>query len=192
MASQVWLVVLFLIIFVSAADYYKTLDGASAESGLNTNFKPFVAVDKLAASGDIRAAYKRLSKKYHPDKNKSPDAEERFVQIARGESTTHSYQTWSFYSRHISAYEVLSDDEVSTPHRSKLVHAPMTSRNGKFMTDLARSGLSTYLLLLSRLTSIQDGVKAHEEGHHHHHQNPFDIFSSFFGGRVSLLHHVFY
>jgi hypothetical protein len=32
---------------------------------------------------------------------------------------------------------------------------------------------------------MQDGLKAHEEGHHHHHQNPFDIFSNFFGGRAS-------
>lgn len=45
-------------------------------------------MDKSASAGDIRAAYKRLSKKYHPDKNKAPDAEERFVKIARGELTT--------------------------------------------------------------------------------------------------------
>jgi DnaJ-related protein SCJ1 len=47
--------------------------------------KSFLVVDKSASAGDIRAAYKRLSKKYHPDKNKEPDAEDRFVQIARGE-----------------------------------------------------------------------------------------------------------
>jgi DnaJ-class molecular chaperone len=42
-------------------------------------------VDKSASEKDIRAAYKRLSKKYHPDKNKDPDAEGKFVEIARGE-----------------------------------------------------------------------------------------------------------
>jgi hypothetical protein len=42
-------------------------------------------VDRSASDRDIRAAYKRLSKKYHPDINKAPNAEEQFVQIARGE-----------------------------------------------------------------------------------------------------------
>ena len=44
----------------------------------------FPVVDRSASDKDIRAAYKRLSKKYHPDKNKAADAEDRFVLIARG------------------------------------------------------------------------------------------------------------
>ncbi|KAI0077903.1 DnaJ-domain-containing protein [Panus rudis PR-1116 ss-1] len=64
---------LFLCVLVSAADLYKTLDLA-----------------RSASEKDIRAAYKRLSRKYHPDKNKDPGAEEKFVEIAH-------------------AYEVLSD-----------------------------------------------------------------------------------
>ena len=43
-----------------------------------------ITVHKSASDKDIRAAYKRLSKKFHPDKNKDPDAENRFVDIARG------------------------------------------------------------------------------------------------------------
>lgn len=46
-------------------------------------------VHNSASEKDIRAAYKRLSKKYHPDKNKDPGAEDRFVDIARGE--------WQYY-----------------------------------------------------------------------------------------------
>ncbi len=42
-------------------------------------------MDRSASDRDIRAAYKRLSKKYHPDINKAPNAEEQFVEIARGE-----------------------------------------------------------------------------------------------------------
>lgn len=44
------------------------------------------AVSKHASEADIRKAYKRLSRKYHPDKNKEADAEKRFVEIAHGES----------------------------------------------------------------------------------------------------------
>ncbi|KAF5294859.1 hypothetical protein FQA39_LY00343 [Lamprigera yunnana] len=54
-------------------DYYKTL-------GINND----------ASDDDIKKAYRKLALKYHPDKNKSPDAEEKFKEVAE-------------------AYEVLSD-----------------------------------------------------------------------------------
>ena len=41
-------------------------------------------VHKSASERDIRAAYKRLSKKFHPDKNKDADAEGKFIEIAHG------------------------------------------------------------------------------------------------------------
>jgi hypothetical protein len=40
------------------------------------------AVDRSASDKDIRQAYKRLSRKYHPDKNQEPGAEEKFVDVA--------------------------------------------------------------------------------------------------------------
>jgi len=110
MISPILLVVLVVAAFVAAADLYKVLD-----------------VHKSASDKDIRAAYKRLSKKFHPDKNKAPDAEDKFVQIAR-------------------AYEVLSD-----PQKRQIY-----DRHG------------------------EEGLKAHEGGQHQ--ANPFDVFSSFFGG----------
>lgn len=54
-------------------DYYRILD-----------------VPKTATDDEIKRAYRKLALKYHPDKNKSPGAEERFKEIAE-------------------AYEVLSD-----------------------------------------------------------------------------------
>ncbi|THH00209.1 hypothetical protein EW026_g2263 [Hermanssonia centrifuga] len=58
---------LFLVVLVNAADLYKVLD-----------------LSRSASEKDIRAAYKRLSKKYHPDKNKEEGSEEKFVDIAYG------------------------------------------------------------------------------------------------------------
>jgi curved DNA-binding protein len=49
-------------------------------------------VPRTASSEDIRRAYRRLARKYHPDVNKEPGAEDRFKQISE-------------------AYEVLRDDE---------------------------------------------------------------------------------
>ena len=42
-------------------------------------------MDRSASEADIKKAYKRLSRKYHPDKNKDPGAEEKFVEIAYGD-----------------------------------------------------------------------------------------------------------
>ena len=58
---------------MAKADYYETL-------GVNRN----------ASEDDLKKAYRRLAMKYHPDRNPSPEAEEKFKQINE-------------------AYEVLSD-----------------------------------------------------------------------------------
>ena len=54
-------------------DYYKSL-----------------GLSRGASEEDIKKAYKKMALKFHPDKNKSPGAEEKFKEIAE-------------------AYEVLSD-----------------------------------------------------------------------------------
>ncbi|KAF9223425.1 DnaJ-domain-containing protein [Gyrodon lividus] len=109
--SCVFLLLLFLVVIVNAADLYKTLE-----------------LSRHASEQDIRKAYKRLSRKYHPDKNKDPGTEEKFVEIAH-------------------AYEVLSD----TTKRQ------IYDRHG------------------------EEGLRAHEGGQQQH-ANPFDMFSTFFGG----------
>ncbi|MEA2311726.1 MAG: molecular chaperone DnaJ [Solirubrobacteraceae bacterium] len=57
------------------SDYYKTLQ-----------------VDRKATPEEIKKAYRKLARQYHPDTNKAPDAEDRFKQISE-------------------AYDVLGDPE---------------------------------------------------------------------------------
>src|SRR3954468_10943441 len=60
---------------VAFRDYYETL-----------------GVSRDASEEDIRRAYRKLARQYHPDVNKEPDAEDRFKEVSE-------------------AYEVLRDPE---------------------------------------------------------------------------------
>lgn len=56
-----------LLALAASLDYYKVL-----------------GVDKDATNKQIKKAFRDLALKYHPDKNSSPDAEEKFREIAEG------------------------------------------------------------------------------------------------------------
>ncbi|XP_010549037.1 PREDICTED: uncharacterized protein LOC104820337 [Tarenaya hassleriana] len=64
--------------------------GVTVSAG--TDYYSTLNVSRNATLHEVKRAYRKLARKYHPDMNKSPGAEEKFKQIS-------------------AAYEVLSDDE---------------------------------------------------------------------------------
>jgi DnaJ-related protein SCJ1 len=70
-------------VLISAADLYKVLD-----------------LDKSASEHDIKKAYKRLSRRYHPDKNHEPDAESKFVEVAHAYEVLSDSTKKQIYDRH--------------------------------------------------------------------------------------------
>ncbi len=47
----------------------------------NKDYYSILGVDKGASDDEIKSAYRRLAKKYHPDINKTPEASEKFKEI---------------------------------------------------------------------------------------------------------------
>ncbi|XP_043429760.1 dnaJ homolog subfamily C member 16 isoform X2 [Prionailurus bengalensis] len=73
----------FLIVLVLVLQILSALD-----------FDPYrvLGVSRTASQADIKKAYKKLAREWHPDKNKDPGAEDKFIQISK-------------------AYEILSNEE---------------------------------------------------------------------------------
>ena len=60
-----------------------------------------LGVDKNASEKDIKMAFRRLAKKYHPDVNKEPDAAEKFKEAQEaycgyGEQDRHTAKIPNF------------------------------------------------------------------------------------------------
>ena len=68
---------------------------------MGKDYYAILGVNKNATEDELKKAYRKMALKYHPDKNKEPDAEEKFKEIAE-------------------AYEVLSDCKYSN---YKFTHA---------------------------------------------------------------------
>ncbi|MFX1495831.1 MAG: molecular chaperone DnaJ [Promethearchaeota archaeon] len=76
----------------------------------NKDYYKILGVSRDASKNDIKKSYRRLALKYHPDRNKSPEAEEKFKEISE-------------------AYAVLSDDEKRSQYDvrgSEWVGTPFT------------------------------------------------------------------
>ena len=65
--SNLYFLILLLACYVEAKNYYKIL-----------------GVKKDASEKEIKKAFREKAKLYHPDKNDSPDAEQKFRELAEG------------------------------------------------------------------------------------------------------------
>ena len=48
------------------------------------NYYDVLGVPKKASLSQIKSAYRRLSREYHPDVSRAPDAMKRFTEISEG------------------------------------------------------------------------------------------------------------
>jgi DnaJ-class molecular chaperone len=118
-----------------------------------------LGVDKKASQAEIKKAYRKRALEFHPDRNKSKDAESKFKEVN-------------------AAYEVLSDPQKRTtydqfghaafdPSRGAAGGNPFSGFSG------GRSGPFTYSYYSTGNPN---------QGSDFDFSDPFDIFESFFGG----------
>lgn len=124
---------------------------------MKQDFYETLGVTKSATKDEIKSAYRKQAMQWHPDRNKSPDAEEKFKEINE-------------------AYEVLSNDQKKSaydqfgqaafdPNSSNFGGHTYTQQNGPFNFTWQSQGGG-------------QGADFDFGGF----SNPFDIFEQFFGG----------
>lgn len=125
---------------------------------MKRDYYEVLGVNKSASTADIKSAYRKKAMEWHPDRNKSPEAEEKFKEINE-------------------AYEILSNDQKKQAY-DQFGHAAFDPSSGGFggHTYTDRSGPFTYTW--SSGGQNQFGGADFDFGGF---SNPFDIFEQFFG-----------
>jgi DnaJ-class molecular chaperone len=119
-----------------------------------------LSVSKNASEAEIKKAYRRKALEFHPDKNKSANAESKFKEVNE-------------------AYEVLSDQQKRQTY-DQFGHAAFDPSSGfggfgGAGTKTGRTGPFTY-------TYTNAGGNPFSDFGQGDFSDPFDIFESFFGG----------
>lgn len=66
----------------------------------NTEFYERLGVDKNASQDEIKKAYRKMSKKYHPDINKEPGAEDKYKEVQEAYETLSDEQKRAAYDQY--------------------------------------------------------------------------------------------
>ncbi len=126
---------------------------------MNKDYYSVLGVKKTATAAELKSAYRKLAVEYHPDKNKSKDAEEKFKEINQ-------------------AYEVLGNEQKRRQYdqfgASAFENGGRGGAGGPFGGFGGQQGPFSY-------TYTSNGQGFDFGGF----SDPFDIFEQFFGGGAS-------
>lgn len=67
---------------------------------MGKDYYSVLGIQKGASDDEIKKAYRKQALRYHPDKNKSPDAEEKFKEIAEAYDVLSDPKKKDIYDRY--------------------------------------------------------------------------------------------
>ena len=126
---------------------------------MKKDFYETLGVSKGASKDEIKSAYRKSALKFHPDRNKEPNAEEHFKEINE-------------------AYEVLSNDQKKSAY-DQYGHAAFDPSSGGFGGHTYTQQNGPFNFTYTQSGGNPFGGSDFDFGGF---SNPFDIFEQFFGG----------
>ena len=96
---------------------------------MSTNCYNILGLNPGASEDDIKRAYKNLAKKYHPDKNTEPGAEEKFKEIAEAYQCLINPTTANFGSN-INRTDFINPDDLFKQFITSHIGNPRGTRTG--------------------------------------------------------------
>lgn len=125
---------------MTIADPYKTL-----------------GVDRKASDDDVKKAYRNLAKKFHPDKNKSSDAEERFKEIGAAYDLLKDSEKRRIYDmQRAGDEERAANTRRPQPQRSTSTPRPESGHRNHFTSTENPSGARTFTFRFATFDDSDD------------------------------------
>jgi len=66
---------------------------------MGRDFYKILGISRGASDDEIKKAYRKMAVKWHPDKNKTPEAEEKFKEVAMAYEVLKDKQKRELYSK---------------------------------------------------------------------------------------------
>jgi len=97
-----------------------------------------LGVERDASEADIKKAYRKLAMEYHPDRNKSDEAEERFKEITEAYEVLRDAEQRAAYDRYGEA--ALRGGGAGSPFDAGFAHVDLSEALNIFMRDFGGLG----------------------------------------------------